>query len=152
VATEAEGVQAHASAERLAASQAALGLLARGSDASVDWKAYDQEKHRQIAAVEQSIKAAQRGRTARKQLEALGARIRRDAWHLITNYQVKRVTTDDRGRFAFPGILPGRYFLASRIPVSGGERYWFVPVDLRARGKHTMDLTEGNAGWPFSRG
>jgi hypothetical protein len=116
----------------------------------VDWKAYDHEKHRQIAAVEQSLKAAERGRNARKQIERLAARVRRDAWHLITSHQVRRVRTDDQGRFAFDGASPGRYYLASRVQMSGGERYWFVPVDLGPAGKHAMDLTDRNAGWPFS--
>jgi hypothetical protein len=148
MAKEAEGAQAHASAERVAASQAALSLLARGD--GVDWKAYDQATDRQTAAVARSLRAVQRGQAARKQLDTLAARYRRDAWALIAKYQAKRVRTDALGHFEFAGTPPGRYVLASRVPVSGGEQYWLVPVELTSSVKQTADLTDRNAGWPLS--
>jgi hypothetical protein len=96
------------------------------------------------------IKAERRRREMQAQLDTIVPRQRSRAWDLVTTHRLRIARTDAEGRFAFTGIAPGRYFLASRLRIAGDEVYWFVPVVLEPNGTRETTLTEGNAGWPFS--
>jgi len=153
VAKEAQDIQAQAAADRSAASQSAQRVLQARNDRSrsdIDWKAYDQATQRQNQALEKLFQAGRRVRDAEVQIEKMGPLLRAEAWDLIKKYQMFAVRTDEAGRFEFKGTRPGRYFLASRLRAAGNELYWLVPLDLKSRAKHVTNLTEANAGWPFS--
>jgi hypothetical protein len=145
---EVEEIRAQALADRVAASQSALGLL--GGKDDVDWNAYDQALQRQGSALERMLKASRRGRETQAHLGRLLARERSDGWDLLRQYLTSSVRADGAGRFEFKGATPGRYYLASRLRLTAEEIYWFVAVDLRPGARQTTNLTEKNAGWPFS--
>ena len=150
---EAEEIQAQARADRAAASESAQRVLARriaqGRGGLEGVRSGDPAPDR---GLERAFQAGRRGRDAQAQLRECSSRaIARKAGISSRSTRRSVARTDASGAVRLQGDRAG---VDTSWPAVSGSLATTctgsIPVDLRPRVKHVINLTEGNAGWPFS--
>jgi hypothetical protein len=77
-------------------------------------------------------------------------RVHRDHAVKLVQWGKKATTrTSVEGRYEFTGVKTGRYYVFARYQDANNILYWVQPVEVKG-GTQRVDLSNSNAGWPFS--
>jgi hypothetical protein len=110
---------------------------------------YDATNKRSNSAMERARAAANAADQASTRPFEIVLEFDKRAQALIAAKQVAAVRTDVNGRYRFSNVTPGAYYLHAAHQVFDNKARWWIPIQVKP-GDQVTDLSNSNAGWPFS--
>jgi hypothetical protein len=91
--------------------------------------------------------ASERLREAASRVEAVKKEWSEHTASLARQATIRSSRTDVNGRYEFPGVRRGKYFVMANHKVSADELFWLVPIEVRRT--QSVDLSSSNRSYPF---
>ncbi len=83
---------------------------------------------------------------AEKGREGIRERYARSVEDLFGRHLVEETAADPEGRYSFPALPPGKYWLLAVLTTGEGVRRWYLPVEVGAQGGTIQDLRSDHTG------
>ena len=85
-------------------------------------------------------------KVAEKERQEVRERYARSADELFRRHQVGEVAADIEGRYSFPALPQGKYYLLAILTTGEGVQRWYLPVEVGAQGGTIQELRSDATG------